>query len=129
MEYYLEIESTESSPYVLIDESKQYMKIKGPAFDNDFLDKHNDIDACLTSFLDKGFECFTLDVELYDINIATVIYIVLIMQKLEATIKENKQKAVVNWYSTRTEIEVIQCGKDLKKNTKVLEFNLIINEE
>ncbi|MEG0980631.1 MAG: SiaC family regulatory phosphoprotein [Erysipelotrichaceae bacterium] len=129
MDYYLEIESTKTSPYVLIDEKNHHMKIKGPAFDDEFLDQHKEIDSTLTPFLESDFDCFTLDLELLTTNVATLIYILLIIQRLEKSIKNKNCKATLNYIVSESNEEVLQCGRDLKSAIKVLDYNLIINKD
>jgi 2-phospho-L-lactate guanylyltransferase (CobY/MobA/RfbA family) len=67
----IEKEKTGSTPYVLIDESRRYMRFEGESFHENVLGFYAEIYTWLSSFLKSDFDSFTFDCELKYFNSST----------------------------------------------------------
>ena len=127
MEYILEREKTGSTPYVLIDESKGYIKFEGESYSENIIDFFDEISKWLTGYLESDFERLVFDCELKYFNSSTAkLLLNMIMEMDEAA--EGRQ-VIINWITTEDDEINIECGEDFKEDMENLTFNIVIKEE
>lgn len=126
MAFLLEIEKTGSTPYILIDEDKGYMKFMGESFHENALEFYKEIDDWLKDYLESDFDAFTFDCELLYFNSSTAKYLFNMLMEMDDRASEGK-KIIVNWITTEDNDIIMECGYDFKEDIENLEFNLVIN--
>jgi len=125
MSFKLEREKTKTSPYVLIDEEKRYMRFEGESYLEDIFGFFKEINDWLEQFLSSDFEELTFDCAMGYFNSSTtkVLYNILRLMDKHAPGK----KVVVNWIVADEDDDMlIECGEDYQDEMEDLEFNLVI---
>jgi len=125
MPYFMERERTTSTPYVLIDEGKGYMKMEGKSFNENVAEFYKEIQAWLENYLKTDFGKFTFDFKLDYFNSSTVKSLLNMLMKMDNK-STGGNKVVVNWMTTEDNDIVIECGEDFQEDVQNLEFNLMI---
>jgi len=125
MGYRLEKERATSTPYILIDEEKNYMKFEGRSFHENVAEFYSDVNAWLDAYLGKDFGVFTFDFEMNYFNSSTSKLLHNMLTKMDNCVAYNK-KVIVNWITTEDNDIIIECGEDFKEDFSKLEFNIII---
>ena len=124
MAYKLERQKTDTTPYVLIDEEKGYMKFEGESYHDNIPKFFKDIFDWLNKFLKTDFGSLTFDCELKYFNSATVKLLLNILLNMDNA--ENCENISVNWITTANNKIIIECGEDFKEDLENLKFNLVI---
>jgi hypothetical protein len=125
MAFYFEKEKTASTPYILIDEEKSYMRVEGRSFHENVIDSFEVINDWLEGYLSSDFTLLTFDCELNYLNSSTVKLLFNIIMKMDKSASEGK-KIMVNWITTDSNDIIIECGEDFKEEITSLEFNMVI---
>jgi len=125
MGYRLEKERATSTPYILIDEEKNYMKFEGRSFHENVAEFYSDVNAWLDTYLVKDFGVFTFDFEMNYFNSSTSKLLHNMLTKMDNCVTGTK-KVIVNWITTEDNDIIIECGEDFKEDFNKLEFNIII---
>lgn len=98
MAFYQEKKKTRSTPYVLIDEGKQYMKFQGDCFPDDTPDFFWEINEWLCGYLESGkHDKLTFDCDLNYFNSSTSKILFDMLDLMNEFSRDGKQ-AQVNWY-------------------------------
>ena len=124
MAYRLEREKTDTTPYVLIDEAKGYMKFEGESYHENIPEFFREIFDWLNNYLKTDFASLTFDCELRYFNSASVKLLLNILLKMDSSAKG--EKITVNWITTSNNKIIIECGEDFKEDLEKLTFNLIV---
>jgi hypothetical protein len=124
MAYKLEREKTDTTPYVLIDEGKGYMKFEGESYHENIPEFFREIFDWLNKFLKTDFDSLTFDCELRYFNSATVKLLLNILLNMDNA--DNSKNIKVNWITTGNNKIIIECGEDFKEDLENLNFNLVI---
>lgn len=125
MPYQLEKAKTGSTPYILIDEAKRYMKFEGESFHENVAEFYHEVGSFLESFLRTDFKEFTFDCALKYFNSSTAKLLLNILLKLDEHAKENQ--VTVNWITTADNEIIIECGEDFSEELEYVRFNLVKN--
>jgi hypothetical protein len=125
MAYRLEKERATSTPYILIDEEKSYMKFEGRSFHENVVEFYSGVNTWLDAYLATDFGVFTFDFEMNYFNSSTSKLLHNMLTKMDNCVADNK-KVVVNWITTEDNDIIIECGEDFKEDFNKLEFNIII---
>lgn len=122
----LEKEKTGSTPYILIDEDKNYMKFEGKSFHEDVIAFYSDAIKWLEEYLLTDFEAFTFDCALKYFNSSTTKLLLNMLKSMDKA-AENGRKVIVNWITTEDNEIIIECAEDFQEELDNLEFNMIFN--
>jgi hypothetical protein len=125
MAYRLEKERATSTPYILIDEEKNYMKFEGRSFHENVVEFYSGVNTWLDAYLETDFGVFTFDFEMNYFNSSTSKLLHNMLTKMDNCVTDNK-KVIVNWITTEDNDIIIECGEDFKEDFNKLEFNIII---
>jgi len=125
MAFYLERKKTTSTPYVLVDEEKNYMKLEGRSFHENVVDFFQEIDDWLDNYLASDFAVFTFDCEMNYFNSSTAKLLLNLIMKMDKHASSQK-KIIVNWISTESNAIVIECGEDFQEEVSNVEFTLVM---
>ena len=128
MAFYLEKQKTASTPYILIDEEKGYMKITGRSFHENVIETFNEINNWLNRYLETDFSVFTFDCMMDYLNSSTVKVLLNIMMDMDSHASDSK-KIIINWITSSFNEIIIECGEDLQEYLKNLTFNMVITED
>jgi len=124
MAYRLEKERATSTPYILIDEEKSYMKFEGRSFHENVVEFYSGVNTWLDDYLAKDFGVFTFDFEMNYFNSSTSKLLHNMLTKMDNSVTDTK-KVIVNWITTEDNDIIIECGEDFKEDFNKLEFNII----
>jgi len=126
MGFLLEIPSTGSTPYILVDEDRGYMKFEGESFHENVVEFYSRITGWLESYLNTPFQQFTFDCHLYYFNSSTAKLLMNMLTEMdEHSTAENQ--VTVNWITTEDNDIIIECGEDFQTEMEHLKFNLILH--
>lgn len=125
MAYFLEKQKTGSTPYILIDEAKQYMNFEGESFHENVIEFYREVAVWLQAFLKTDFETLTFDCELNYFNSSTAKFLWNILIEMDEYATE-KRKVIVNWITTHDNDIIIECGEDFQEEMEHLQFNLVL---
>jgi hypothetical protein len=127
MAYRLEREKTKTSPYVLIDEERAYMRFEGESYLEDVINFFREIDEWLDGYLASDFTDFTFDCAMEYFNSSTTKLLYNILRQMDNYAPG--KNVVVNWYVIDEEDDMlIECGEDYKDEMEHLTFNIIIGK-
>ena len=125
MAYRLERQKTKTSPYILIDEEKNYMRFEGESYLEDVIDFFKEINEWLENYLASNFTELTFDcaMEYFNSSTTKLLYNILRLMDTHAPGK----KVIVNWIVADEDDEMlIECGEDYQEEMKNLQFNLVV---
>jgi hypothetical protein len=126
MTSFFEQAGTTSTPYILFDENKGYLRIEGRSFHKNAVEFYKEIFDYLDTFLETDFGNFTFDCELNYFNSSTAKVLLNLLKRMEKSVSE-KNNITVNWITTESNDIVIECGEDYIEELRALKFNMIIN--
>jgi hypothetical protein len=126
MAFLLEREKTTSTPYLLIDEEKNYMKLQGRSFNEKAIEFFKDINNWLDSYLITDFGTFTFECEMDYFNSSTVKALHDIILKMDKYASDEK-KVIINWITVHENDIVIECGEDFLEEIVNAEFNMVLS--
>ena len=127
MAFRLEKKQTTSTPYILVDEEKNYMKLEGRCFHEKVGEFFREINEWLDVYLVSDFKTFTFDNEITYFNSSTTKLLLNMLLKLDSHASAEKE-IVVNWITTMDNDIMIECGEDFKEEMSKLKFNLVTTE-
>ena len=125
MAFYLEKQKTVSTPYILIDEEKNYMKFEGRSFRENVVEFFQETNDWLETYLHSDFREFTFDCDMNYFNSSTAKLLLNMIMKMDKYACPEK-KVTVNWITTESNEIVIECGEDFQEEVNNLKFNLVI---
>ena len=125
MAFHFEKEMTTSTPYVLVDEEKGYMKLEGRCFHENISAFFKEINDWMDEYLATDFGLFTFDNAINYLNSSTTKLLYNMLLKMDR-FSSDENKIVVNWLTTEQNEIMIECGEDFQEEMEKLEFNLII---
>ena len=126
MAFYLKKENTASTPYVLIDEAENYMKLEGRSFHENAIGFYKEIADWLDGYLRGDFGSFTFDCAMEYFNSSTAKILYNLLMKLDKCAAA--EKITVNWITTEANEIIIECGEDFAEEVKHIAFNLVIED-
>jgi len=122
----LERKKTETTPYVLIDEEKGYMRFEGESYHENVITFFGEICEWLNRYLKSDFAAFTFDCELKYFSSSTVK--VLYNMLLDMDNSKNNKKITVNWITAKRNEIIIECGEDFQEDLKNIAFNFVFSD-
>jgi hypothetical protein len=125
MAYRFEKERTVSTPYILIDEEKSYMRFEGRSFHENVAEFYMEVNSWLDTYLVKDFGTFIFDFEMNYFNSSTSKLLHNMLTKMDRCVSD-KKKVVVNWITTEDNDIIIECGEDFQEDFSNLKINMII---
>ena len=125
MSFHLERRQTTSTPYILVDEEKSYMKMEGRSFHENIADFFKEINDWLDDYLASDFGVFTFDCEMNYFNSSTVKALLNMILRMDKR-SLGGNKVIINWITISDNEIIIECGEDFKEDVSNLEFNLIV---
>jgi hypothetical protein len=128
MAFRLEREKTTSTPYVLIDEERGYMKMQGRCFHENVVMFFKEINDWLDKYLATDFGTFTFDNAISYFNSSTTKLIYNMLLKLDQH-SQGENKVVVNWITNDENDIMIECGEDFAEEMQFLEFNMVVQNK
>jgi len=127
MAFYFEKEATTSTPYVLADEARSYVRIEGRSFHADVIAFFKEIIDWLDVYLKTDFRTFTFDCEMSYFNSSTSKLLQNIFAKMDKRAAQGKE-ITVNWIVSSDNEIIIECGQDYMEDAENLRFNLYIKD-
>jgi len=125
MAFHLEKQKTASTPYILVDEEKGYMKMEGQCFHENVVSYFKEITDWLDAYLETDFGLFTFDSDIEYSNSSALKLLNNILIELDAH-SANGNKIIVNWITIEDDDMMIECGEDFRSEMENLEFNLVV---
>jgi len=123
MPFKLERARTKTSPYVLIDEEKNYMRLEGESYFEDIVVFFAEINEWLQKYIVSGFTEFTFDCALEYFNSSTTKQIYNMLRLMDANAPG--KKITVNWIVAGEDDDMlIECGEDYRDDMENLTFNI-----
>ena len=122
MAYKLEREKTNTTPYVLIDEEKNYMKLEGKSYLEDIVEFFQPINDWVDRYFSSGSAELTFDCAMKYINSSTTKMIYNLIRTMDKAAGKGA-KVVVNWIANNDMI--LECGEDFEEEMEHLTFNLV----
>ncbi|MCL2718278.1 MAG: DUF1987 domain-containing protein [Lachnospiraceae bacterium] len=126
MAFYLEKEKTGSTPKVLIDEAKKYMKIEGESYHENVIEFFKDISTWLEQHFEAVCDGFVFECEMTYFNSSTAKLLLNMLLHMDDCAALGKN-VTVNWITSEDNDIIIECGEDFEEELSNLTFNLVIN--
>jgi len=127
MSFKLERERTKTTPYILIDEEKGYMRFEGESYFEDIVVFFKEINEWLQKHMASDFTEFTFDCALEYFNSSTTKQIYNILRLMDANAPG--RKVVVNWIVADEDDDMlIECGEDYRDDMGNLTFNIVVKK-
>ena len=127
MAYKLEKEKTKTSPYLLIDEENNYMKLEGKSYLEDVFGFFQDINDWLDKIFENDSAELTFDCEMEYFNSSTTKMIFNSLRKMDNA-AEKGAKITVNWIAYEDDEMIIECGEEFAEDLDNLTFNMVTKE-
>lgn len=125
MPFKMEREKTKTSPYVLIDEEKNYMRFEGECYLEETVAFFKDINDWLEKYFMTDFDKFTFDCAMEYFNSSTTKLLYNIFRFMDTNIAG--KKVTVNWIVADEDDDMlIECGEDFQDEMENLEFNILV---
>ncbi len=126
MAFQLEKQKTGSTPYILIDEEKNYLKFEGESFHENVINFFREVNDWLDDFLESDFTVLTFDCNMQYFNSSTAKLLFNMLINMDEHSVDGKM-VTVNWITNEDNDIIIECGEDFKEEMDNLVFNLVIN--
>ena len=127
MSFKLERAKTRTTPYVLIDEEKGYMRFEGESYLEDIVGFFKDINDWLQKYLASDFKEFTFDCALEYFNSSTTKQIYNMLRLMDGAAPG--KKVTVNWIVANEDDDMlIESGEDYQEDMENLSFNIKIKK-
>jgi len=127
MSFRLEKERTTSTPYLLIDEAKGYMRLEGRCFHENIGQFFQTITDWLDIYLATDFGTLTVDNAVTYFNSSTTKLLLNMLLKMDRhAIGGNT--IIVNWHMSADNEIMQECGEDFAEEVKNLTFNMVVTE-
>lgn len=128
MAFRLEREKTNTTPYVLIDEERGYLRLEGKSYLENILAFFKEINEWLEEYLASDADSLTFDCEMEYFNSSTTKQFFNMLRVMdEASLKG--VNVVVNWIVAKEDEMGIECGEDFQEEMESLEFNVVVKYE
>jgi hypothetical protein len=127
MPFRLEKVATTSTPYVLADEEKAYLKLEGRCFHENVGVFFKEINDWLDGYLATDFGLFTFDNAISYFNSSTTKLMLNLLLKMDRH-STDRNKIVVNWITFEDNEIMIECYEDFAGEINSLAFNLVIEQ-
>jgi hypothetical protein len=127
MHFKLEREKTATTPYVLIDEERGYMRFEGRCYLEDILGFFAETTEWLGEYISSRPARLTFDCELAYFNSSTTKLLYNMLRAMDKAALDGV-KVTVNWITAEENDMVIECGEDFSDEMKHLEFNLVVGK-
>ena len=127
MAFYLEMQKTTSTPYILVDEAKGYIKMEGKSFPEKAAEFFSGVNTWLDEYLETDFGNLAFDFAMEYYNSSTLKIMMDMMLKMDRY-SVGGNKITINWISAEDDDIAIESGEDIKEDMNNLEFNVIIEE-
>ena len=124
--FFLEKKSTNSTPYVLIDESKNYMQFEGLSFHENAIEFFKDIVEWLGGYVETDFGTFTFDCQMKYFNSSTIKILYDMLDLMNENSVDGKN-VIVNWHVNKDDDLLIELCEDMKEDYENLEINMIVS--
>ena len=124
MAFRLEREKTNTTPYVLIDEAKGYIKLEGKSYLEDIVGFFSEINDWVENYLKPGCE-LTFDCIMEYFNSSTTKMIYNMLRTMDKAAAKGA-KIIVNWIANDDDDMIVECGEDYKEDMEHLTFNLVV---
>lgn len=124
MAYRFEREKTPSTPYVLIDGEKRYMKLEGKSFHENVIEHFKEMIDWVDILLESDFPDFTFECRLEYFNSSTTKLLWNILSDMNDS--DRADRITVNWVTTADNMITTEAGEDFKEDMNRLHFNLIV---
>jgi len=122
--FYLEKKKTKSTPYILIDEAKNYMKIDGDSFPEFAVEFYREVNDWLGDYLETDFKLFTFDCALKYINSSSTKILFDILALLDENIAEDK-KIIINCFVDSNDHMMTELYEDIRDELENIKINLL----
>jgi len=124
MAFQLEKKKTKSTPYILIDEEKSYMKFEGDSFPEFTVEFYRDINNWLNDYLESDFETLTFDCALKYINSSSTKILFDMLALMDESAEEGKN-ITVNCHVPDGDVMMTELYEDIIEELESLKINLI----
>ena len=127
MSFKLERAKTKTTPYILIDEEKGYMRFEGESYLEDIVSFFKEINDWLKGYLASDFAEFTFDCALEYFNSSTTKQIYNMLRLMDEAAPG--KKVTVNWIVAHEDDDMlIESGEDYRDEMENLDFNINIKK-
>ncbi|MCL2820492.1 MAG: DUF1987 domain-containing protein [Oscillospiraceae bacterium] len=128
MAFKLEREKTKTTPYILIDEEKGFMRFEGESYLEDVVGFFMEVNEWLEKYLATDCAELTFECAMEYFNSSTTKQLYNIMRAMDANASDKKM--VINWIVADEDDDMlIECGEDYQEDMENLEFNIIIGNK
>jgi hypothetical protein len=124
MAFHSETKKTKSTPYILIDEAKNYMKFEGDSFPEYTVEFYREASSWLSDYLETDFGSFTFDCALKYINSSST-KILFDMMALMDENSEGSNKVTINCYVESGDDMMTELYEDFREELTNVEFNIL----
>ena len=121
-------EKTKTTPYILIDEEKEYIRFEGESYLEDILGFFQEVNEWLEKYLSSDFTALTFDCAMEYFNSSTAKLLFNMLRTMDSCAAAGK-KIIVNWIVAADDDMLIECGEDFKEEMENMEFNLVLKNK
>ena len=126
MAFKIERAKTKTTPYILVDEEKGYIRFEGESYLEDIISFFKEINEWLKEYLPSDFKELTFDCEMEYFNSSTTKQIYNMLRNMDKY--ASGKNVIVNWIVNNAKNDMlIECGEDFQEDMETLEFNIVIN--
>ena len=124
MAFKLEREGTKTSPYLLVDEERKYIKLGGKSYLEDIFGFFKEINEWLDNYFLSGSAELTFDCEMEYFNSSTTKMIFNMLRTMDKAAASGA-KVTVNWIADEDDDMIIECGEEFAEDLEHLTFNIV----
>ena len=124
MPYRFEREKSPSTPYILIDEERGYLKLEGKSFHENVIEYFREVVEWVDSFLESDFSSLTFECRLDYFNSSTAKLLWNILMDMNDS--ERAGNITVNWVTRKDNVIVTEMGEDYQEDMDRLQFNMVV---
>jgi hypothetical protein len=125
MSYFFEKPQTDSTPYVLIDEKNNLLKLAGESYHENVIEVYKEIYEWLNQYLSSDFQTLTFECAMTYYNSSTAKLLFNILMQMDESAADGR-KITVNWIVEEENDILMECGEDYKEDMENLTFNIFV---
>ena len=120
-----ELKDTITTPHVILDAEKGYIKIDGRSIPENVIDFYQPILNWIDNYIKEPNNLTIVDFKLEYFNTSSSKRLFDIMRKVESISTIPGKRVVLNWYYEEDDEDIYFAGNDYKALITKIEFNLI----
>ncbi len=124
-----EKERSGSTPYILFDPERHYLRMEGESFHENVAEFYAELDRLVGQYIYTDFSTFTFDCALSYFNSSTAKFLLNFFLNIDDAIAQTQKEVIVRWIADADNEIIVEFGEDFAEELEHIEFCMVIQEQ